>query len=81
MKPAPSNDTAGKLREQVFLTRAMDRELTGALDELEVLHSRISDQEDMIRGLANMLNITYLDSVALSPLRTVFHLALHHTGC
>ena len=53
--PAASTDTADRLREQVCLTTALDRELTMALDEIEELHARNDEQEERIRQLMEML--------------------------
>ena len=44
-----STDTANHLREQALLTSAVDGELSKSLDEVDELHDKIAEQDEVAR--------------------------------
>jgi hypothetical protein len=49
------NDPSGCLKEQVRLTKAMDHALAEAIQEIEDLHRRYEEQEQVIKGRDNLI--------------------------
>jgi hypothetical protein len=49
------NDPSGCLKEQVRLTKAMDHALVEAIQEIEDLHRRYEEQEQVIKGRDNLI--------------------------